>query len=95
MPCRDYESDIHLDPTDSYQYRYLKERADMLARIACKAMNKLEEEGLDSDLCGKDEEVRVWWLAPKVEHNQYFHLPGVGWCFKEQRHAELFMLKWA
>jgi arginine/lysine/ornithine decarboxylase len=46
------------------------------------------------DMTQKYDEVKQW-LAPKVEHNQYFHLPGVGWCFKQEKHAELFMLKWA
>lgn len=42
----------------------------------------------------KHQEVKNW-IVPLVGYSQLFYLPGVGWCFKEQRHAELFMLKWA
>jgi hypothetical protein len=62
MPCRDYES-------DSWDYssenRKLKDRADKLARIACKAMTALEENGIEDFLVLKDEEVREWWAAHK------------------------------
>ena len=65
MPCRDYSSDSWQDPKSTYEYRRLKERADMLARIACKAMTALEENGLEDFLILKDDEVRDWWLPHK------------------------------
>lgn len=62
MPCRDYES-------DSWDYsseaRKLKKQADKLARIACKAMEALEELEQEDFLLLKDDEVREWWNAHK------------------------------
>ena len=65
MPCRDYESDSYSSPTDSWQYRDLKERADMLARIACKAMTELENNKIEDLLLLRDDEVREWWAKHK------------------------------
>lgn len=65
MPCRDYESDSYSSPTDSWQYRDLKERADMLARIACKAMTELENNRIEDLLLLRDDEVREWWAKHK------------------------------
>lgn len=65
MPCRDYGSDSWQDPKSTYEYRRLKERADMLARIACKALTALEENGLEDFLILKDDEVRDWWIPHK------------------------------
>ena len=64
MPCRDYGSD-DVSPTDSWQYRDLKERADMLARIACKAMTELENNQIEDLLLLRDDEVREWWAKHK------------------------------
>ena len=64
MPCRDYGSD-DVSPTDSWQYRDLKERADMLARIACKAMTELEDNRIEDVLLLRDDEVRTWWAQHK------------------------------
>ena len=61
MPCRDYASDSYADPKDSWQFQELKERADMLARIACKAMTELAEQGRAEFLVLRDDEVREWW----------------------------------
>jgi len=62
MPCRDYES-------DSWDYssenRKLKQQADKLARIACKAMQALEELEQEDFLLLKDDEVRQWWAQHK------------------------------
>jgi hypothetical protein len=65
MPCRDYQSDSYSDPADSWQFRELKARADMLARIACKAMTELESNSIGDFLLLRDDEVRTWWLAHK------------------------------
>ncbi len=63
MPCRDYES-------DSWGGGYaenakLKAQADKLARIACKAMDALAENGLEDFLVLKDDEVAAWWKEHK------------------------------
>ena len=65
MPCRDYASDSYSSPTDSWQYRDLKDRADMLARIACKAMTELENNKIEDLLLLRDDEVREWWAKHK------------------------------
>jgi hypothetical protein len=65
MPCRDYASDSYSSPTDSWQYRDLKDRADMLARIACKAMTELENNKIEDLLLLRDDEVRDWWAKHK------------------------------
>ncbi len=65
MPCRDYESDRYSSPTDSWQYREIKDRADMLARIACKAMTELENNKIEDLLLLRDDEVREWWAKHK------------------------------
>ena len=61
MPCRDYES----DGWDRSEERRLKQQADRLARIACKAMSELERNGIEDMLVLRDDEVREWWTAHK------------------------------
>ena len=65
MPCRDYESDSWGHADDSGRVGKLKEQADRLARIACKAMDALEENGIEDFLLLKDDEVRQWWQQHK------------------------------
>ena len=65
MPCRDYASDSYSSSTDSWQYRDLKDRADLLARIACKAMTELENNKIEDLLLLRDDEVRDWWAKHK------------------------------
>ena len=62
MPCRDYSSD---DWGVARSAPQVKEQMDMLARIACKAMQTLEDNGIEDFLLLKDEEVRDWWAAHK------------------------------
>lgn len=62
MPCRDYESD---NWDYSSENRKLKQQADKLARIACKAMQALEELEQEDFLLLKDDEVRQWWAQHK------------------------------
>ena len=62
MPCRDYDSD-----NSSYELTKLKERTDMLARIACKALTAMEKMGNADFLLLKDEEVRIWWEQHKID----------------------------
>ena len=61
MPCRDYASDSYTSPTSTWQYREIKDRADMLARIACAAMTELENNSISEVLLLKNDEVRDWW----------------------------------
>lgn len=61
MPCRDYGSDSYTSPTSSWEYREMKDRADMLARIACAAITELESNGISEFLLLKNDEVRKWW----------------------------------
>ena len=65
MPCRDYESDSWGHADDSGRVGKLKEQADRLARIACKAMDALEELEKEDFLLLKDDEVREWWQQHK------------------------------
>ena len=62
MPCRSYEDDYRTgSPTESWQYKELKENNDKLARIACKALTELVKSGYADFLVLKDDEVREWW----------------------------------
>lgn len=64
MPCRDYESDSWSN-TSYDEINRLKKQADRLARIACKAMDALEQDGRADLLLLKDDEVRAWWEQHK------------------------------
>lgn len=55
MPCRSYDDD------PGYSERQWKEKTDILARIACKAMTELTEQGKADFLILRDDEVREWW----------------------------------
>lgn len=56
MPCRDYESD-----NESWELAQLKKQADRLARIACKALTELENNGVVEAILLRDDEVATWW----------------------------------
>jgi hypothetical protein len=60
MPCNSYESDWARGSNDG-EVRRLKAVADRLARIACKAMTELTEQGRADFLLLRDEEVSTWW----------------------------------
>ena len=61
MPCRDYYSDSWTSSRSDANERRLKAQADKLARIACKALQALEDMGKEDFLLLKDDEVREWW----------------------------------
>jgi len=62
MPCRDYEDDYRPDPS----VPALKERLDKLSRIACKALEHIEQTGDGLEiLILKDPEIAEWWSAHK------------------------------
>ena len=64
MPCRSYDDDWR-SYNDGDKIRKLKEQADMLARIACKAMTELENNKIEDLLLLRDDEVREWWAKHK------------------------------
>ena len=64
MPCMSYETTWARN-SDDYEVRKVKREADKLARIACRAMQALEDMGKADFLLLKDSEVREWWSAHK------------------------------
>lgn len=60
MPCMDYSTSNY---ANSYNpnVKKLKARLDMMARIACKAMDELVKQGKADFLLLEDEEVRKWY----------------------------------
>ena len=65
MPCRSYDDDWRSSDFNDDKIRKLKEQADMLARIACKAMTELENNKIEDLLLLRDDEVREWWAKHK------------------------------
>lgn len=63
MPCRDYYSDDYVSSRSDANEKRLKAQADKLARIACKALQTLQDIGKEDFLLLKDDEVREWWQA--------------------------------
>ena len=61
MPCRDYWSDDYVNSRSDTNEKRLKAQADKLARIACKAVEALIQDGRGDFLLLKDDEVRTWW----------------------------------
>lgn len=62
MPCRDYMDDHGPDP----EIGILRDRLDRLSRIACKALEHIEETGDGLEiLVLKDPEIADWWSAHK------------------------------
>ena len=59
MPCQSYEP--HYDY--SYERAQDKELRDKLARIACRALTKLDSMGITLD----DEETTIWWKQHKID----------------------------
>ncbi len=55
MPCMSY------DDRADYSDREWKRKTDMLARIACRALQALEDMGKEDFLLLKDDEIREWW----------------------------------
>jgi ABC-type cobalamin/Fe3+-siderophores transport system ATPase subunit len=65
MPCQSYDSRWEDHSDDRDKIRELKKQADMLARIACKALAELEANEIEDILLLRDDEVREWWQAHK------------------------------
>ena len=62
MPCMSYDTNWAKSSSDR-DIKALKKEADKLARIACKALQALEDMGKEDFLLLKDDEVREWWKA--------------------------------
>ena len=60
MPCRDYMDDVD-------DRREIQKKLDMLSRIACKALQHIEDsnDGMEV-LILKDPEIAKWWPAHKA-----------------------------
>ena len=67
MPCQSYGDDWTRENDSSRKLKALKKEADMLARIACKALTELEANGVEDLLLLKDDEVRTWWKKHKED----------------------------
>lgn len=67
MPCQSYDDDWRNEASNERKINELKRQADKLARIACKALTELEENGLEDLLLLKDDEVRTWWKKHKED----------------------------
>ena len=65
MPCQSYDNSWDRGDDDRRKIRELKKQADMLARIACKALTELEDNKIEDLLLLRDDEVRAWWQAHK------------------------------
>lgn len=66
MPCQSYD-DSWDNGSNERKIRELKKQADMLARIACKALTELEKNSVEDLLLLKDDEVRTWWSKHKED----------------------------
>jgi hypothetical protein len=66
MPCQSYDSSWD-SGDDRRKIRELKKQADMLARIACKALAELENNKIEDMLLLRDDEVRTWWKKHKED----------------------------
>lgn len=66
MPCMSYDNSWDRG-SDDRKIKELKKQADMLARIACKALTELENNKIEDMLLLKDEEVRKWWAKHKED----------------------------
>jgi len=67
MPCQSYDDNWRSYDSDRDKVKELKKQADMLARIACKALSELEENKIEDMLLLKDDEVRTWWAQHKED----------------------------
>jgi len=63
MPCYDGSGPSYSDNT--YEMRQMKERNDLLARVACRALTELEDNGIADMLLLRDDETREFWIKHK------------------------------
>ena len=63
MPCYDGSGPSYSDNT--YEMRQMKERNDLLACVACRALTELEDNGIADFLLLRDDETREFWEKHK------------------------------
>ena len=64
MPCMSYDTNWAKSSSDR-DIRRLKAEADKLARIACTALQALEDMGKEDFILLKNDEIRKWWQDHK------------------------------
>ena len=64
MPCMSYSTNWANSSSDR-DVKRLKKETDKVARIACRALQALEDMGKEDFLLLKDDEVRIWWKEHK------------------------------
>ena len=64
MPCQSYDTNW-AETSNDRDVKRLKKEADKLARIACRALEELERNGIEDMLLLKDDETREWWQKHK------------------------------
>ncbi len=69
MPCMSYDTNWARS-SDDRNVKLLKKEADKLARIACQALQALEDMGKEDFLLLKDDEIREWWKSHKEADRQ-------------------------
>ena len=64
MPCQSYDTQW-AETSNDRDVKRLKKETDKLARIACRALEELERNGIEDMLLLKDDETREWWQKHK------------------------------
>jgi hypothetical protein len=64
MPCYDGGGPSYSDNSD--ELRRMKARIDLLARVACRALTELEDNGIADMLLLRDDETREFWIKHKA-----------------------------
>lgn len=65
MPCYDGGRDDYSNDSNNWEVKKLQERADLLARVACRALTELEDNGIADMLLLRDDETRDFWIKHK------------------------------
>ena len=65
MPCYDGGRDDYSNNSNNWEVKKLQERADLLARVACRALTELEDNGIADMLLLRDDETRDFWIKHK------------------------------
>ena len=62
MPCYDGSGPSY---SDTFEMQQMKARNDLLARVACRALTELEDNGIADLLLLRDDETREFWIKHK------------------------------
>ena len=62
MPCYDGSGPSY---SDTFEMQQMKARNDLLARVACRALTELEDNGIADMLLLRDDETREFWIKHK------------------------------